>query len=190
MTLAPRLRVALLVAGLAVTVAAIGWIESRDEPKAATTARAGSTDAKRPPAPGGDARQTVPSASTPAAHTGPSPAVDLARARRTPQPLAVDAFSPRSWAPPPRKQSAAERAATAPPPPPPPQAPPLPFRYVGMLGDDGKTTLFLSNGERDVAARPGDVLDGGWRLDEVDERRALFTYVPLEQSRTLTLGAR
>jgi len=34
------------------------------------------------------------------------------------------------------------------------------------------------------------VLDGVWRLELVNEQRALFVYVPLQQSRTLTLGAR
>lgn len=194
MTLAPRLRAALLAIGLALTLAAIGWVESRDEPVAtAPSPRAGvgRADAKpSAPAKAGDAQGTGPSMTPQAAHPGPVPAVDLARVHRAPQPLAVDAFAPRSWAPPPRKQTAAERAAAAPPPPPPPQAPPLPFRYVGMLGDDGRTTLFLTNGDRDVAAKPGDVIDGVWRLELVNEQRALFVYVPLQQSRTLTLGAR
>ncbi len=196
MTLAPRLRAVLLAAGLALTVAAIGWVESRDEPAdekranartAAPRVTAARTDDTKMP------DSTRPAPSSPAAApvpAGPAPAVDLTRARRALQPLAADAFAPQSWAPPPRKLTAAEQAAAAPPPPPPPQAPPLPYRYVGMMGDDGRTTLFLSNGERDLMARPGDVLDGVWRLELVNEQRALFVYVPLQQSRTLTLGAR
>lgn len=194
MTLAPRLRAALLVIGLALTLAAIGWVESRDEPvETASPTRAGADPAaatRRVPAAGAESRTVAAPTATPAAQAGPAPAVDLARARRIVQPLAGDAFEPRSWAPPPRKPTAAERAAAAPPPPPPPEAPPLPFRYIGMLGNDGATTLFLANGDRDVAARPGDVIDGVWRLELVNEQRALFVYVPLQQSRTLTLGAR
>jgi hypothetical protein len=200
MTLAPRLRAMLLAAGLGLTVAAIGWVESRDDPAGETRAAAGPAAATR--SAGGAENMKVPDAArrpqaasapaTPEAQVpaGPAPAVDLTRARRTLQPLAVDAFAPRSWAPPPRKLTVAEQAAAAPPPPPPPQAPPLPYRYVGMMGDDGRTTLFLANGDRDVMARPGDVLDGVWRLELVNEQRALFVYVPLQQSRTLTLGAR
>lgn len=189
MTLAPRLRAALLVVGLAVTVAAIWWVESRDDDLAGARAEAGraSTKPSRPVSPGARVDRV---ARVDAAPTGVPPAVDLARALRTPRPAAADAFEPRNWTPPPRKLTAAQRAAAAPPPPPPPQAPPLPYRYIGMMGEDGRTTLFLSSGERDLAARTGDVLDGVWRLDQVDERRALFMYVPLQQSRTLTLGAR
>lgn len=198
MTLAPRLRATLLAAGLVLTVAAIGWVESRDDPADATRANAGSAAPKRTTPRSDDAK--VPDAARPVPSApvsvgaqvpaGPAPAVDVTRARRALQPLAADAFAPQSWAPPLRKLSAAERAAAEPPPPPPPQAPPLPYRYVGMMGDEGVTTLFLSNGERDVLARPGDVLDGVWRLELVNEQRALFVYVPLQQSRTLTLGAR
>ena len=192
MTLAPRLRAALLVIGLAVTIAAIWWVESRDGEIAGARAEAGRapTKASRPASPSGRVDRVDRVARVDAVPTGVPPAVDLARALRTPRPVAADAFEPRNWTPPPRKQTAAERAAAAPPPPPPPQAPPLPYRYMGMMGEDGRTTLFLSTGERDLAARPGDVLDGVWRLDQVDERRALFMYVPLQQSRTLTLGAR
>jgi hypothetical protein len=186
-TLAPRLRAALLAVGLAGTLAAIWAVESRDESLADARADVGQAAAPAMrPAARADRALSAPAA-TP---EGPPPAVDLARAVRIPRPLAADAFEPRSWAPPPRKLSAVERAAAAPPPPPPPQAPPLPYRYMGMMGDGATTTLFLANGERDMAAKPGDVLDGVWRLELVNEQRALFTYVPLQQSRTLTLGAR
>jgi hypothetical protein len=198
MTLAPRFRATLLAAGLALTVAAIGWVESRDEPADAPRANAGPAAPRKTAARADDAkapdgtRRAAPAPAPPEAQVpaGPAPAVDVNRARRTLQPLAVDAFAPRSWAPPPRKLTVAEQAAAAPPPPPPPQAPPLPYRYVGMMGDDGRTTLFLANGDRDMMASPGDVLDGVWRLELVNEQRALFVYVPLQQSRTLTLGAR
>ena len=115
MTLAPRLRATLLAVGLALTVAAIGWVESRDEPADATRANAGPAAPKRTAARADDAkgpdgaRRAAPAeAQVPA---GPAPAVDLTRARRALQPLAADAFAPQSWAPPPRKLSAVERAA-------------------------------------------------------------------------------
>ena len=75
-------------------------------------------------------------------------------------------------------------------PPPPPEAPPLPFTYLGMLADGDRTTLFLARGNDDVAVREGDVVDGVWRLDHVDASRALFTYLPLQKPRSLTLGTR
>lgn len=74
------------------------------------------------------------------------------------------------------------------PPPPPPQAPPLPFVYVGMLADDDRTTVFLSQGSRDIAVRNGETIDGTYRVDAVRADRIELTYLPLNQRQTLSLG--
>lgn len=74
------------------------------------------------------------------------------------------------------------------PPPPPPQAPSLPFTYMGRWQDAGQTTYYLSRGAAPVSVREGDVLDGVWRLERVAGDVLNFTYLPLNQTRTLRAG--
>lgn len=73
-------------------------------------------------------------------------------------------------------------------PPPPPQAPALPFTYLGRWQEAGVTTYYLNRGTLPVSARPGQVLDGTWRLDTVDNGTLNFTYLPLNQTRSLRTG--
>jgi len=88
-----------------------------------------------------------------------------------------DAFAARSWTPPP------------PPPPPPPQAPPLPFKYMGMLDETPtRTVWYLTAGERLIVAAAGEVIDSVWRLDGVEADQLQFTYLPLEQKLQLAIG--
>ena len=75
------------------------------------------------------------------------------------------------------------------PPPPPPQAPPLPFTYLGRLVDGGSTTVFLSEGGRDLAVTTGSTVGGRWRLDAAGDRALSFTYLPLGQRQSLPLGS-
>ena len=116
------------------------------------------------------------------------PSLDPSRIRRAARPVAADAFAARNWAPPQKRLPPPPPVFV--PPPPPPEAPPLPFTYLGMLADGDRTTLFLARGNDDVVVREGDVVDGVWRLDHVDASRALFTYLPLQKPRSLTLGTR
>lgn len=71
--------------------------------------------------------------------------------------------------------------APPPPPPPPPAAPPplrVPFRYIGQFSErDGRASAFLGLGTALVTARPGDNLDGGWRLDAIAPRELTFTHL-------------
>lgn len=109
--------------------------------------------------------------------------------RRGARPVA-DAFGVRNWDPPVRL-SAPERAAAevpeTPPPPPPPQAPPLPFRYLGMLGEqEEQTIVFLERQDKSYAVRPGDLIDGTYRVEEAGEGHVVFTYLPLDLKQVLT----
>lgn len=164
----------LLLAG---TLAATAWVASRDEEDAmdAGIELTESGSAKdRAGAPGSVSRPA--SGSTPAA-TGPGaatrPGVRFAKARR-------DLFPAQTWyiPPPPPK----------PLPPPPPMAPPLPYGFLGQWREDGNQTLFLTAGARQLTARAGDVLDGAWKLEAIRGTQALFVYLPLNQTRTLSLG--
>lgn len=95
-----------------------------------------------------------------------------------------DAFAPRNWTPPPPPPP----KALPPPPPPPPMAPPLPFRYVGKMLEDGRLVVFLDANGRNIAIKGGEVLDGQWRVDGVEPRLIRFNYLPLEQTATLIIG--
>jgi len=73
-------------------------------------------------------------------------------------------------------------------PPPPPQAPALPFSYMGRWQEAGQTTYYLSRGLLPVSVHPGQVLDGVWRLEPVTGSLLNFTYLPLNQMRSLRTG--
>lgn len=81
-----------------------------------------------------------------------------------------------------------------PPPPPPayvapqPQAPALPFGYMGRWQEANQTTYYLERGTLPVSVRPGQVLDGVWRLEPVSGGILNFTYLPLNQTRSLRTG--
>lgn len=91
-----------------------------------------------------------------------------------------DLFPSQSWRPPPPP-------ATPPPPPPPPQAPPVPYQYLGRWQEDGADIVFLADGDRTRAARQGERLGGQWRVDSIDRQAVTFTYLPLDQKRSLRL---
>ncbi|MGA7178762.1 MAG: hypothetical protein WBX11_04130 [Thiobacillaceae bacterium] len=94
----------------------------------------------------------------------------------------LDAFAARDWTPPPPPKLAAL-------PPPPPMAPPLPYRYLGKLQDQGHLIVFLdSNSLRPILVKGGEVLDGQWRVEEITPRLMRFTYLPLAQTATLSIG--
>jgi hypothetical protein len=73
-------------------------------------------------------------------------------------------------------------------PPPPPQAPALPFSYMGRWQEGSTITYYLTRGMVPVSARAGQVLDGAWRLEPVAGSNLNFTYLPLNQVRSLRMG--
>jgi hypothetical protein len=72
--------------------------------------------------------------------------------------------------------------------PPPPQAPALPFSYMGRWQEAGQTTYYLARGTLPVSVHAGQVLDGVWRLEPVTGGQLNFTYLPLDQTRSLRTG--
>jgi Tfp pilus assembly protein PilP len=97
---------------------------------------------------------------------------------------AVDPFARRSFAP---KLEAAREAPQA------PTAPPLPFRYVGKMIEDGELQVFLARGEESYSLRAGQKkgqkVDEQYRVDKVTENRVTFTYLPLKTQQTLEIPA-
>lgn len=89
----------------------------------------------------------------------------------------VNLFAPRSFQPPPAPQVEAR-----------PVAPPLPFRYSGMLDQDGVRQAFLIDGERMRAVKAGEVLDGRYRVSAVGPARIDLVYLPLNETQSLVTG--
>jgi len=79
-----------------------------------------------------------------------------------------------------------EIAAAAPPPK--PVTPPLPFSYAGKLVEDGNALVFLTHGTRNLAVRPGDVIDGVWRVESIRPPTMMMGYLPLKTVVPLVIG--
>jgi hypothetical protein len=91
----------------------------------------------------------------------------------------VDPFAPRSFsAPEPVPGPAGKRKAAA--------APPLPFRYLGKMIEDGRLNVFLARGEESLAVHAGQKL-GEYRVERVTEREIVFTHLPSKTKQSLPL---
>jgi len=75
-------------------------------------------------------------------------------------------------------------ASVQPGPPAPPPAPRLPYRFVGLLSENGKSpSVYLALGEKLIEARSGDVLEGGYQLKSITTKELSF----LHQQSNLTV---
>ncbi len=109
-----------------------------------------------------------------------------------------------------RLPGSAWRGVAPPPPPPvseappPPQAPPFPHRWLGRYQDaqagpqpeaPASSPLPARMRQRAIIAGPvstwvvaeGELIEGQWRVDRIDERSLRLTYLPLMQQQTLTM---
>jgi hypothetical protein len=112
-----------------------------------------------------------------------------AQAEALPPPRPMTSAAPSAWAaalpPPPPASKAA--AATQ------PVAPPFPHQWVGRFDDEataGQKALrraVISGPVSTWVAREGDVIEGQWRIDQIQERLMRLTYLPLQQSQTVAL---
>lgn len=79
---------------------------------------------------------------------------------------------------------------TPPPAPPPaPTAPPLPFKYLGRILDEGRYTVFLSQENKYLIAREGDRIGNDYRVESITENRMTVLYEPLKQVQELVMGS-
>lgn len=161
---APRRR-ALLFLALAGVVGWSLWLASGETKHAEVDVAEPATRA-RSPAP----------AETAASAQQPDPASRLALSRS-------NLFPEQSWYVPPPPPPPQPYVA-----PPPPQAPALPFSYMGRWQEAGQTTYYLARGTLPVSVHAGQVLDGVWRLEPVTGGQLNFTYLPLDQTRSLRTG--
>lgn len=96
-----------------------------------------------------------------------------------------DPFAGKSWYVPP------------PPPPPPkaqeaprPTAPPLPFKYMGRMQEEGgQTVIYLTQGRRAYSVGQGDTIDGVYRLESISQDQVVLTYLPLDIRQSLSAGS-
>jgi hypothetical protein len=108
--------------------------------------------------------------------------IDVARIERSHEaaaPSSVDPFRQHSFAPPAQGPADAPAARTA---------PPLPFRYVGKMIEDGKLSVFLMRGDDSFSIRKGQRIDD-YRVDKITESSVVFTYLPLKTRQELNLSA-
>ena len=92
-----------------------------------------------------------------------------------------DPFEPRKWyVPPPPKTEVKQTPQQQ-------EAPPLPFTYFGKMEDkSGRALTFLLRGDRTYTISPGSLIDGAYRVDDVDGENIYFTYLPLGKKQVLS----
>lgn len=105
--------------------------------------------------------------------------IDLARLdERVDEGARIDAFAPRSFSPVIPPQAAAAPAKR--------EAPPLPFRYLGKMVEDGKLSVFLASGNDSITVHAGTRI-GDYRVDKITEAEVRFTYLPMKTQQSLPL---
>jgi len=166
--MAPRRRL-LLWGALAMTLAAVAWVDRGDDPG----------PAKKTPRQA--ARGTPVAESAPVVRAVPDPEeltrADLARHKYAAG--GADLFSGRSWLPPPPVVMPAGPAG----------APALPFVYIGKMLEKEGTVVFLLHQERTLAVRQGDIIDETYRVEKIAPESMLVVYLPLKQQQSLNLGS-
>lgn len=73
-------------------------------------------------------------------------------------------------------------------PPLPPPAPALPFKAFGRYVEDGRAGIFVLHQGRSMVVRTGDVIDGQYRVERIDEQQMTLLYLPLNERQTLEIG--
>lgn len=171
-------RQVILAAALLLTLAATayGWVNDRKAAMASTVEAAEPTI--RP-----QLDVWPESAPTLPARNLPEAASDIFAVKKEPEPEPKKVVvSPPALLPPP---------VTLPPQqtlPLPPAAPPLPFTYLGKLGEDGKFTVFLSVRGRSFAVKTGDTVAQVYRVDEIRPPMMALTYIPMNIKQTMQIG--
>ena len=104
---------------------------------------------------------------------------DLARLeRRQGEAPAGDPFAPRSFGAPEAAVAAAQ---------PKPEAPPMPFRYMGKVVENGELEILLLRGDEHFVVRPGQKIDAEYRLDKATKSALTITYLPMKARQTLEI---
>lgn len=176
---------------------------SSDKRGAATDDRRGTSRPTSAPATAKRGAASAAAASAPWTDAALSEGVRAWRLRLTdaevlPPARPMTTSSPSAWAsmapppPPPVKEA-------PPPPPPPPMAPRFPHAWIGRVNDEASSAAGAASApraiQRAVLAGPvatwvvkeGDVIDSQWRVDRIQDRSMSLTYLPLQQSQTVSM---
>ncbi|MBZ4201543.1 MAG: hypothetical protein LAC70_00255 [Methylovulum sp.] len=70
----------------------------------------------------------------------------------------------------------------------PPAAPPLPYVYMGKMIENGKLEIFLTLNNKPYVVHVGDILDNQYSVNSIQPQLIEFTYLPLKQIQTLSIG--
>ncbi|MDE2401306.1 MAG: hypothetical protein KGL90_06545 [Burkholderiales bacterium] len=179
------MRPAVLI-GLLVALAGTAWVASQDDAaevapvrrggKAGATSRASARGAASAPATPEDVWY----------RTALSQGVTMWQARPTLTPwppTGPSAWSSQRPPPPPPPPVIAEA------PPPPPMAPNFPHAWVGRFNDEATERAIVSGPNATWVVHAGDVIEGQWRIDQINERQMQLTYLPLKQSQLVSMKA-
>ncbi|WP_131038198.1 hypothetical protein [Pseudomonas jilinensis] len=69
-------------------------------------------------------------------------------------------------------------------------APPMPYRFIGRMVDDGQLKVFLLRDDTLYVVSPGDVIDGLYRVEGLVGDQLQLLYLPMDLSQSLTVGSR
>lgn len=71
------------------------------------------------------------------------------------------------------------------PPPPKPVAPPLPFRYLGQIVEDGEPRVFVEHQGRHLIIQAGEQIAGTYAVESISPGNVVFVYLPLKEQQTM-----
>lgn len=192
-----------LLVALAVALAATFWLQQGEDPDAIEVVE------RRPPvrsAAVGDPRRALTGRRDPTSAEAPSAnqagdwladRVQAWQARRSevealPVARAMTSAAPSAWSavlpPQPPAPSRTQGTADAE-----PVAPPFPHQWVGRFDDEASAgskplrRAVISGPVSTWVAREGDVIEGQWRVDQIQGRLMKLTYLPLQQSQTVAM---
>lgn len=177
MKLNPRQRWLILGSLLAATIGAGLWLDD-EAPEAATSPRE-----RRAAKPAAEASTATPLVSLALAQPDAAEKMDenesdedIDKIKDEAESL-IDPFRPATW-------------YVAPPPPPPekPRAPRLPFKYLGRLVEDGSVRVFLSDQDRHLIVKSGEVVNGNYKVEKIGDGQIVFVYLPLKERQVLPTG--
>lgn len=69
-----------------------------------------------------------------------------------------------------------------------PVPPKLPFAYVGLIEESGRTKAVLAQGDQLHIVAKGEQFGGSYRLEEIGADQAVVTYIPLDARQTVASG--
>jgi hypothetical protein len=62
----------------------------------------------------------------------------------------------------------------------------LQFKYLGKIIEENEVRVFLALADRNYILKPGENINGQYRMDEVNENSITFTYLPLNAKQALS----